>query len=78
MLKTELHMMWLTGTGQEIVIRTILMQIIILMILTIIGNAYESDKTMKYDHITGIVNEYGKTYIVIPFSLSNRVIYALQ
>ena len=62
MLKTELHTMWLTETGQETVIRTIPMQIIKLMILTIIGNAYESDKTKKYDHITGIVNEYGKTF----------------
>ena len=44
------------------------------MILTFIGSGYEHDKTMKYDHITGNINEYGKTFIVIPFSLRNIVI----
>ena len=52
MLKTEFHVMLLIGTGQEVVI--------ILMILTFISSGYEHDKTMKYDHITGIVNENGK------------------
>ena len=28
---------------------------------------------MIYDHITGIVNEYAKTCIIIPYSLRNTV-----
>ena len=27
-----------------------------------IGSGYEHDKTMKYDHITGNINEYGKNF----------------